>query len=314
MSRRLLAFALGLVASSTILRRYSARTRRSCRATFPPQNFISADGVRLHYAEAGTGQPVVLVHGDGGSFLDFMLSPLFACLAQEYRVLAFDRPGHGYSEGADGGDNVLWFQARLLHDALQKMGIEKPVLVGHSRGGSVLAAYLVRYPEGVAGAVSVAGDFYGGKTLGWYYHLGALPLLGRLLVDTVYTPLLRAGDYALLRAGLNAAYAPEGRVRRQYLAGYTCMWNRRGNIAGSVAELAAANKLLPRLAERYGSVETRVVIVQGDEDQSVPWQEAVRLHEALPHSTLILAKGGGHELHFTRVGLVVEAVRVASGY
>lgn len=311
MKNRFVALALLILATTAILSIYTRRARQACVQSFPPQNFVHVDEGRLHYVEAGTGSPVVLIHGDGGSFLDFTLSPLFARLAEEYHVIAFDRPGHGYSEAARGDGNVVLLQADMLHQALRQLRIEQPLLVGHSRGGSIVAAYLTQYPRDVAAAVSLAGDFYGGKELGWFYHLGAVPLLGRLLVDTVYMPLIQVDDHALLRGGLGAAFAPESPVPPDYLRGYSCMWNQGSNVAGAVAELKAANRLLPRLAGQYESLDVPLVIVHGEADRSVPVEEATRLHEEVGPSALLLAEGGSHELQFTRPEMVLEAVRLA---
>jgi pimeloyl-ACP methyl ester carboxylesterase len=72
---------------------------RQVESKYPPLGtFVGIEGLKLHYVEKGSGQSVILLHGDGGTTYDFTLSPLFDQLAKKYHVLAFDRPGLGYSE------------------------------------------------------------------------------------------------------------------------------------------------------------------------------------------------------------------------
>jgi len=72
--------------------------RRAERRNPPRGAFIEVDGVRLHYLEKGSGSPVVLLHGNQAMADDFAISGAIDLLAEKYRVIAFDRPGFGYSE------------------------------------------------------------------------------------------------------------------------------------------------------------------------------------------------------------------------
>src|SRR5689334_11918263 len=72
--------------------------KRSERRNPPRGRFLTLEGVRLHYLEQGQGPAVVLIHGNGIDSQDYVLSGLFEKLAEGHRVIAFDRPGFGYSE------------------------------------------------------------------------------------------------------------------------------------------------------------------------------------------------------------------------
>src|SRR4051812_27126853 len=75
-----------------------ALARRAERRNPARGAFIEVDGVRLHYIEKGTGSPVVLLHGNQAMADDFEISGVFDLIAEKHRVIAFDRPGFGYSE------------------------------------------------------------------------------------------------------------------------------------------------------------------------------------------------------------------------
>ena len=291
------------------LRVHSVRFERACASEYPLQQVVVVDGVGLHYIAAGEGATVVLLHGDGGSALDFTTSPLFERLAERYRVIALDRPGHGASDEAEDA-GTLHGQAELVRDALRSLGVDQPVLVGHSRGASVVAAYLTEYPDEVAGAVSVGGDLWGDTDPAAYgvYRPGAWPLIGPLLVDVFYAPATRFDDYRLLRSGLDAAFAPEGPAPDGYVEAYACQWVSASNLRTTYRLMGDTNEVMPAIRQRYRDLDVPVVIVHGDADGNVQPQRAARAHELMAHSELRVLQGTGHMPHFTHPGDVVRAI------
>jgi pimeloyl-ACP methyl ester carboxylesterase len=83
------------------------------------------DGVRLHYVEQGTGEPLVLLHGNGSMIQDFATSGLVKTAAETYRVIVFDRPGFGYSNRPRGKVWTPDAQASLLRHALARLGFRR---------------------------------------------------------------------------------------------------------------------------------------------------------------------------------------------
>ena len=127
-----------------------ALVHRAERRAPPVGGTVVVDGVSLHYTDSGDGPPVVFLHGAKGSVYDVALS-LGPALARAYRVVAFDRPGAGYS-GRAGADNGSPFvQAALLHRALRKLDLAPAVVVAHSAGAPVALALALDHPEDVAG-------------------------------------------------------------------------------------------------------------------------------------------------------------------
>lgn len=291
------------------LRVYSVRFERACATEYPRQQMVVVDGAGLHYVAAGEGTVVVLLHGDGGSALDFTTSPLFERLAERHRVIAFDRPGHGASDAAEVA-GTLHGQAALVRDALAALGVDQPVLVGHSRGASVVAAYLAEYPDEVAGAVSVGGDLWGDADPAAYgvYRPGAWPLIGPLLVDVFYAPATRFADYRLLRAGLDAAFTPEGPAPDVYVEAYACQWVSASNVRTTYRLMEDTNETMPEIRHSYRDLEVPVVIVHGDADGNVQPQQAAWAHELMAHSELRILEGAGHMPHFTHPEDVVRAI------
>jgi pimeloyl-ACP methyl ester carboxylesterase len=291
-----LAGAMGVLKAAT-----DRRVRRA-EACYPPiGQFVLVDGIPIHYVEQGNGRAVILIHGDGGSVYDWTMSA-FDELARAYHVLAFDRPGFGYSRRPTDGASPF-VQARLIHQAAQALGIEKPILVGHSRGGNVALAYALSYPEHLAGLVTLAAAPYGGP-IAFHNRLLAVPVLGPLLAHTIYVPFGAAG----VRAGLDAAFAPETTTPPDYLAAYAAYELRPRQLLAHAADQVHGRAATERIMARYGELRVPLVIVHGAADRNVPVEQARRLHQAAPNSVLIEISGAGHELMFLHPDVVRESI------
>src|SRR6476646_1923126 len=114
-SRRGLVVAGATLTALASTAAWVAQRAQNAESRNPPAgSFINVDDAQVHYLERGRGAPLVLLHGNTLRLEDFVASGLIERLARNYRVLAFDRPGFGYSERPR---NRLWTaeaQAALL--------------------------------------------------------------------------------------------------------------------------------------------------------------------------------------------------------
>lgn len=287
------------------LKLHTDRLVRQAEARYPPRGrFVTVEGVRLHYVSGGTGRPVVFVHGDGGSIYDWTLS-IFDRVAQGYHAVAFDRPGFGYSGRPRGGASPL-AQARLIRGAIRALGLERPVLVGHSRGMTVVLAYALEYPAEIAGIVNLAGGvFHAGRWTPWYNRVLLLPVVGALLAHTVFVPF----GSGLVQRNLDVVFAPEGPTPPQYLAAYVAMVLRPGPLRALADDQANAGPVIRALIPRYGELRAPLVIVNGTADRSTPVEHARRLHAVVPTSELVEVPGAGHEVMFFHPDVLMRALR-----
>src|SRR5512145_267257 len=175
--------AVALAASALLIR---AKSRAVEAEHAPIGQFIEVDGVRLHYVVRGEGEPLVLLHGNGSNVLDLECSGLLDRAAERYQVIAFDRPGHGYSSRPR---TTVWTpeaQARLLHKALQQLGVRRPIVAGHSLGTQVALAMALQFPEDVRALALMSGFYY--PSIRMDAVLGsapAIPIIGDLLRYTI---------------------------------------------------------------------------------------------------------------------------------
>ncbi len=107
-----------------------------------------ADGTKFHYFEWGKGVPVILIHGSGGTALNWMANGLAATLAKTNRVLAIDMRGHGQTVGPDGKRQQRTPNMDLDVIAfMDAMGIRKAHIGGFSMGGAITGQIMARAPE-----------------------------------------------------------------------------------------------------------------------------------------------------------------------
>lgn len=284
-----------------------ARVRRA-EARYPPAGaFVEVDGLRLHAVSRGTGRPVVMIHGDGGSTYDWTTS-IFDRVARRYHAIAFDRPGFGYSQRPADEGGSPFVQARLIHQALEELAVERPVLVGHSRGGNVALAYAMAYPDQLTGVVTLAAAPYGGE-IALHNRLLTVPVLGSLLAHTVYVPFGRGA----VEAGLDAAFAPEGPAPPDYVDVYAAYELRPGQLLAHAQDQMRGKAAVDDMARRYQELSVPLVVVHGTADRNVPIEQARRLHRAAPSSRLIAVDGAGHELMFLHPDVVTDAIDLAWG-
>src|SRR5215210_1859292 len=136
------------------------RARKAEREHPPTGRFIEVDRVKLHYLERGDGPAVVLLHGNGATATDFEGSGLIDALAARHRVIAFDRPGFGYSERPRKRIWTPHAQAALLARALDRLDVQQPVVVAHSWGTLVALQLAVDFPQRLRGLVLVSGYYF----------------------------------------------------------------------------------------------------------------------------------------------------------
>ena len=212
MSPRASAIFVAAAASLAAMTAYNIyRARKSEREHPPTGSFVTVDGVRLHYIEKGEGPTVVLLHGNVVTAEDFRTSGVLDLLARRHRVIAFDRPGFGYSDRPHGSAWSARAQASLIRSALDILDIRRPVVLGHSWGAAVALAMALNHPADVRGLVLLSGYYY--PTLRADVLLSsppAIPILGDLLrfsisplLGKLLQPLLLKGMFAPLTVPAN---------------------------------------------------------------------------------------------------------------
>lgn len=321
-ARSLLVAAL-LLAAVAALTAWRAQARAAmAEVEFPPEGaFVEVGGRKVHYVQRGRGPDLVLIHGASGNSRD-MTFRFMGMLEDRYRVTAFDRPGLGYTDRAD--PSLAWAfarrgetpaeQADLLRAAARAIGIERPIVLGHSYGGSVAMAWALGDPEGTAAVVDVSGATmpWPGR-LNWTYRLTA----GRLSGAVVPWLVAAWAPQRLVDRAVAGTFAPDA-VPDSYAEQLGAALTVRA--AAFRANARQVNALLPAvqaMARRYPTLTMPLEIVHGDADTIVGLEIHSRPLSALvPGANLVVLPGVGHMPHHTNPEAVIAAIdraRIAAG-
>jgi pimeloyl-ACP methyl ester carboxylesterase len=299
-----LASALAAVALYAVL-----QARAAERKTPPIGRFINVDGVRLHYIEQGQGDPVVLIHGNGTLIQDFTVSGLVDGLSGHHRVIVFDRPGFGYSTRPRSRIWTPLAQAEVLQKALDQLGVEQPVVLGHSWGTLVAVALALQFPARVRGLVLTSGYYFPTARLDVpLLSPPAIPVIGDIMRYTVSPLLGRLLLPRIIRRLFEPAPVPE-RFDRLFPKE---MMLRPSQLRAAAADTALMIPAATELQSRYRELKMPTVIVTGADDKIADvGRQSERLCKTIPQSRFVALRGFGHMVHHLAPDEVMKAVERA---
>jgi pimeloyl-ACP methyl ester carboxylesterase len=304
--KRLLLIVVGVLALAVVVLNWTYG--RLPAEPKPTGSFIEVDKLRIHYIEhPGAGTPVVLIHGLPGTAEDWEdVTPLLS----GHRTIAIDRPGFGYSTG---GYVPFDRQLEVIHDLLAKLHVSRPILVGHSYGGTISLGLAERYPNDVHGLVLVDAAAAGQK-------IEAFTAAQAHLVKFLQLPVIRQVSNAtfgqlLTTVSVNQADAEAFRPlpvvaahRRRVLE----INMTHGNLEAWSGEILASTGVIAQIDKGLSGIETPAVVIQGEQDELVNQSHGRKLAATLPHARLVMLYGG-HMQPYDHPVAIATAVRGLSG-
>ncbi|TXD61876.1 alpha/beta hydrolase [Ralstonia sp. TCR112] len=273
---------------------------------FPPEGkFLDVGADRVHYTDRGKGPAIVFVHGLCGNLRNFAYLDMER-LARSHRVIVIDRPGAGRSvRGADSPANI-YAQARMVAQCIEKLGLDKPVLVGHSLGGAISLAVGLNHPQVIrrlaliaplTHAESAPPGAFGGLVL-------PSPLVRRLVSWTLAIPLSIINS----RKAIAAVFAPEAMPKDFPFKGGGLLGLRPHVFYAASSDLVAAPEDLPDMERRYASMTVPVDVLYGRGDRILNVKrQGEALKQKLDRVNLRIIDGG-HMLPVTQPALTTDWV------
>jgi pimeloyl-ACP methyl ester carboxylesterase len=259
----------------------------------PASREVLAGGLRCHYLEAGSGPPIVLLHGTAIDSAALSYGPSLEALASRHRVLALDWPGYGRSERPRTNPELTDYVA-LLGAFLDALGLARAHLVGFSMGGAVAIGFALAAEERVE-TLTLVGS-YG---LDAKLPVPLLPYLAlrtpalrqsvvwglrrsRLLTRLLLTRVVFADPKRVTPELVNDVHrqlrAPE--AERSFLA-----W-LRGELRPFV--------LGTTFADRLERIDVPTLLLHGRRDRVIPSGKALRATERIPNARIVVVPGCGH--------------------
>jgi pimeloyl-ACP methyl ester carboxylesterase len=279
--------------------------------TYPPTGrFVDVTGGRLHYREAGPADggrgTIVLLHGASSNLEEAMLG-LGNRLSEHYRVVAVDRPGHGWSDRIDGSAAARPDrQAAILAEGLGRIGVHGAVVVGHSWSGSILPNLALDHREVTAAILDMSGATHpwpGGK-VDWYYSM-ATSWVGWLFTRTITTPV----GLVLFRTAVSSSFQPQAMPADFPEKARLPLIFRPHVFDANAQDVAGLYRAVEEQSPRYAQIRVPTTIIGGDAD-TIVW---TNLHSrafaaAVPGARLIILPGIGHMPQYAEPDLVIREI------
>ncbi|MEA2640996.1 MAG: 2-hydroxymuconate-semialdehyde hydrolase [Chloroflexota bacterium] len=247
---------------------------------------VRAAGVETNYHEAGSGAPVILIHGSGpgvSAYANWRLA--IPDLAEKLHVFAYDQLGFGYSEIPANHQYGLERWVEHLVEFMRAVGLERAHLVGNSMGAGVALAAAVKYPQMVdrlvlMGAMGVNFPITDGLDAVWGYE-PSVPNMKGLIDLFAYNRALVTDELAeiryraSIRPGLQEAFSSMFPAPRQH----------------GVEDMA-------RYEAQISKLQNPSLVVHGREDRVIPLENSFKLLKLLPNAQLHVF---GHCGHWTQI-------------
>jgi pimeloyl-ACP methyl ester carboxylesterase len=262
---------------------------------------VRANGIDLYYESYGKGQPLVLVSGLGYSLWQWhRMAPI---LAEQFQVLTFDNRGAGLSDKPPGPYSASLLAADTV-GLLDRLGIERAAVMGHSMGGFVAQALALEYPARVARLILASTNFGGSR------HAPITPEAMKVLADTSADAATR------FKNGLAVSTAPGFADREPELVERWMAWRAANPVdpAAYQAQLAIGLGLLDEAAafeKRLPAITAPTLILFGAHDAVVPPANADLLRRQIPNSEVCILPAAGH---FFPLEIPAEAAQVVSEF
>jgi pimeloyl-ACP methyl ester carboxylesterase len=252
------------------------------------QHWVPVGGREVNVIDIGTGPPVVLVHGLGGNWQNW-LEVIPALVQAGYRAIAPDLPGFGHSEMPGERISIPGY-GLALDGVLDALGVSGPAaVVGNSMGGFIAAEIAISRPQRVERLVLVSAAAL------WNERMRARPLVVASKVSRFYAPLIVSGweliarlprlrREALRSAGIRNSAAISAPLAYELLSG-----------AGKPGFIDALQALYDyRIRDRLPEIACPTLVVWGADDPLVPLRHAFEYEELIPHARAIVFRRTGH--------------------
>jgi pimeloyl-ACP methyl ester carboxylesterase len=251
--------------------------------TLPSSHFVKWHNTELHYTDEGTGMPVLMIHGFGGSHRNF--NRINELLKDSFRVVRIDLPGFGMSDMPEGENlNPPAIYRDYLNFLTDSLKIDSFYVMGNSMGGWVAWQMAVENPEKVKGLVLLGSAGYEmdkikAKAVNW------------LRLPFVVTALERGMPKSASEDAAIRCWATDSLIDPVEVQANNDFWNREGNLQAAF-KIANFN-LVPDTAALL-ALNCPTLIVWGKEDEIVPSYHAEKFHRDIKNSTMIVYDPCGH--------------------
>ena len=244
-----------------------------------------SNSIRVHYNEAGTGAPVIFLHGSGpgaSSWSNFARN--VGVFSESYRCLLMDQPGYNKTDTVviGPGETRSQVNGNAAVGLMDALGLEKASFVGNSMGGATALSVAVDFPDRVDKLVLMGSGSGGGANI-----FSQAPTEGSKVLNEVFDNPSVEGFRKLINIMLyDGSQVPDEVLEQRYQATV-------GNMA-HVEARAKSNTAMRDISAQIPGITAPTLIVHGLQDRVVPFENSLRLLAAIPNSRLVAFQRCGH--------------------
>lgn len=267
-----------------------------------PSRFVEVSGMQVHVRDEGRRDdpvPLVLLHGTSASLHTW--EGVVQELKQQRRVISLDLPGFGLTGPFPDGNYRMSHYVDFLATLLDRLNVERAVLIGNSFGGQLAWEMAVDQPQRVERLVLIdaAGYPRQSTSVPIGFKLAAIPALAPLMANIL--------PRRLVEASTRSVYGDPGKVTPELVDRYYELTLREGNREA----LRERFKQVPAIdnTERIASIQTPTLIIWGGRDGLIPPLNARRFNRDIAASELVMFEGLGHVPQEESPSRVAAAIR-----
>jgi len=254
------------------------------REAVPGNELLVINGQSVHVQRAGSGEPVLLLHGFGGS--TYCWREVMPRLAERFEVIAIDLNGFGFTERPrDSAAYTHVGQSNLILGVMDALNVSAAHVVGHSYGGGVALTLTVNHPQRVRSLALLAAAPPGGSNPGQ----ALTKLFSPIILWYVETFVLKPGP---IRDALRSAVVDDALITAEVATEYLKRLRVEGFGDAFAGLTAASNRALTDA--QLSLSQRRVLLIWGDSDTFVPLSVGQRLGGRIPQARLVVLPNVGH--------------------
>lgn len=256
---------------------------------------------RIRYTQAGAGKDILFIHGTPGSIEDWQ--PILKSLAGSYRVTAFDRLGHGYSTEKN-YHYSLSDNADLVHQVIDKLQLESPMIVGHSYGGSTVANLVANhYNDGLQYMIidSPLFAYEASKIYKWL----SIPIIGKGIGFVANYTIAEKQ----IEDGVASAFANQSRERVASLTKERKqIWLQPKVLHAKAKESVNYQSGLDEISHKYKGITADVIIVTGENAETTFRSDCQKFSDIVRSDTLVILENTGHYVQFDQTDAIIQLI------
>ena len=252
--------------------------------SLPNSHFIKWKDGEIHYTESGSGFPILMIHGFGGSNYDFKI--LDSLLNDKYKIIRVDLPGFGLSDfPKTNNDDFTKTYDEYFSFLLDTLHLDSMYVMGNSLGGMMAWNLTVKHPQNVRKLVLFNSAGYDMKE--------TLKTANAQIFsyDTVKLLLKNGIPKFMTKRGVSRVFYDSDKLTDEKITRLNNMWNREGNLQQIMA-MASSSKYLDQ--QLIKQITCPTLIIWGKYDKVVLPQNAERFHQDIKNSNVIVYDSCGH--------------------